>query len=209
MTAPASDIKRDGPAWKRVSLIKDRVGCVRAPSFPLPPFSHVYGDAKVPNKEGAGEILGKWVTPKASAAAKAQKSYIRTNVKALHDGHITAKSQREYSLTHPDILVPKPQACIRERFQPPKNRTYGKPSVRGEENMKLLVEGYFNPHMNKPDVDYPDVSHMVKPGRTPKPLGTKSSRLLAECKQGKESEASAKLFVMKKFLNVPSKIVNY
>lgn len=38
--------------------------------------------------------------------------------------------------------------------------------------------------------------------RLPKPRPTKSSELLCKAREGKPAEASAKLFVMKKFLKV-------
>lgn len=48
----------NGPAYKRVSLIKDRVGQTRAASFPLPPHDHVYGMkmAKDPWSAGTGML---------------------------------------------------------------------------------------------------------------------------------------------------------
>lgn len=64
MTAPttlptnqhAASAANNGPAYKKVSLIKDRVGMTRAPSFPLPPADHVYGMkmAKDPWSAGTG-----------------------------------------------------------------------------------------------------------------------------------------------------------
>lgn len=57
LTLPAAAASTSGPAYKRVSLIKDRVGVSRAPSFPLPPSNHVYGMkcAKDPETAGTGK----------------------------------------------------------------------------------------------------------------------------------------------------------
>ena len=60
--------------------------------------------------------------------------------------------------------------------------------------------------MGEPDTDYPDLSHMTGKGSLPRPRQTKASRLQSKQKLLSESEASAKLFKMKRFQKIQSKL---
>lgn len=45
----------DDNTQKKVTIIKDRVGCVRTPTLNLPPEDHVYGKKNPEVAEGSAE----------------------------------------------------------------------------------------------------------------------------------------------------------
>ena len=75
----------------RRTMIKDKVGTVKKPSFDLPDMKnadHTYGYEVQRDDEDAGQVLGKWVEATPSQAAKSNRSFIETNRRALANGYV-------------------------------------------------------------------------------------------------------------------------
>ena len=87
---------------KRVTMIKHVVGKVKTTSYTLPEDPHfVYGIPNKMNEVGAGDILQSWAQSEATKPQASMLSFPLTNRKALQNGYLSAKSQREFAKKNP------------------------------------------------------------------------------------------------------------
>lgn len=195
----------DNHAKKR-TMIKDRVGCVRASSYHLPPDGFVYGKPKHPDPENAGQVISNWVTAKNSATEKeAERSYIDYNIVGIRHGAVTAKSANQFIETHKNIRKKETFNNNNEgkKFEGP----FGIKSCIVVEPVGDVLRGGFTNYANE-DGDYPDMTGLVKKGALPLPRPTKSATLLAETRRAQtelDAQPQKALFKMKMFQNVESK----
>jgi len=144
-------------------------------------------------------------------------SWIRSNIAALQQGHVSAHDQRAYSLQHPRFL-PDPSLTIlqkktmttkmlmkkkkkskgqgsggaeEEGEEEEEDVIFGRPSCINDATMQEVLQGRFFPKAaSEEEMDYPLIGDRVLYGRVPKPRPTKASALL---QQAKEEEAVAAL----------------
>ncbi|KAJ1406432.1 hypothetical protein B484DRAFT_436707 [Ochromonadaceae sp. CCMP2298] len=90
---------------KKRTMMKDRVGCVRASTYSLPMEGHTYGMKTPEAFEGAGTIISNWVTANPSLEKKSSKLIVYSNVLAVKHGCITSTAMRQYSIDHPNIRM--------------------------------------------------------------------------------------------------------
>jgi len=195
-----------GDHMKKRTMIKDRVGCVRASSYNLPSDDFVYGAPKHPDRETAGQVISSWVTAKNAAKEKqAEKSYIDYNIVGIRHGAVTAKSSNQFIETHKNIRKKETFTNNSEgkKFEGP----FGIKSHVVIEPVGDILRGGFTSYHNE-DGDYPDLSGLVKKGALPLPRPTKSALLLAETRRVQaelEQQPEKELFKLAKFKNVESR----
>lgn len=200
------------PPNKRVTMIKHVVGKVRTTSYSLPDDhdpTFTYGIANKIDEENAGKVLYDWaqsLPPK----QETMRSFPATNRKALQNGCLTSKSQREFAVNQPVMKVlNKPKAPANRKLEQvidTTNQIFGIKSLKNDLPFKELLKsgGDFQ------EKDYPNLSKRQKRGCIPPSKVTRASRLLeASIKTGSQ-QASTKQpkdsFKMKKFLRVESKV---
>ena len=82
-------------------MIKHVVGKVRTPHYTLPSGPFVFGIANTIDEEGAGDVVQSWAQTEPSKHKMSVKSFPATNRKALQNGCLSAKEQREFGRTNP------------------------------------------------------------------------------------------------------------
>jgi len=214
---------------KRVTMIKHVVGKVRTQPDPIPNIT--FG---IPNKideEGAGNVIQSWAQsqPTLKVSNSMFRHFPATNRKALQNGYLDAKSQREFALKNP---VMKSLAKTSSQYHHHNNReqrdircdqnstpitssdsqhVFGIKSIANDVPIEELLKCV---HGNVEESDYPDRSHMQKKGRLPPAKSTNASRLLEAsihknydrpCEE-KVKEEEKHSFKMKRFLKVESTI---
>lgn len=220
-------------AEKRVTMIKPVVGKVKCPSYALPDNDFVYGIESKLDKEGAGEVVKSWARSKSSDPPCSRQSFPATNRQALKNGCLTSKSQREYGKLFPVMKQNPKQSNKKSKIseddlqknakigevitsiyqestqphQPP--QTYGVLSKKNKVSMTELLRCI--PSELDAETDYPDLSGKKINGRLPPAKATKSSLIVALCrdKTSKEEIArrkSVEEFKMSKFKNVPPRV---
>jgi len=191
---------------KRVTMIKHIVGKVRTTSYSLPDDhdpSFTYG---IPNKievENAGDVVQSWAETQPTKQTS-MRSFPETNKKALQNGCLSSKSQREFAVHEPVMQVLKPPSS--KKLEQPSERIFGIKSLANDVPMKELLK---SAHSDFEEKDYPNLSKRQKKGRLPPSKLTRSSRLL-EASNKTVAKDLSKLpkdaFKMKKFLKVESKV---
>jgi hypothetical protein len=218
---------------KRVTMIKHIVGKVRTTSYALPDDhdpTYTYGIANKIDAENAGTVVQSWAQ---SLPPKQETVYIRyfpaTNRKALQNGCLTSKSQREYAVHKPVMKVltkTKHTSSARKsslesssvenvnggavNSSDSDGQVFGIKSLKNDLPFKELLQngGDFQ------EKDYPNLSKRQKRGRIPPLKVTKASQLLeasikktsGAAQQGGSAEQQKDSFKMKKFLRVESKV---
>ena len=219
-------------------MIKPVVGKVKSPSYALPDNSFVYGIESKLDKEGAGEVVQSWAQSKSSQPPQDQKSFPATNREALKNGCITAASQRDYGKQFPVMKQNPKQANsqkkkLEEGLQEKANLGGGEviTSIYQESTQPRQPPQVFGIQSKKnkasitellrctttelgDETDYPDLSGKQRKGRLPPAKATKSSLIVAKCRQPlSEKELAQKKsieeFKMKKFKNVQPRIKCY
>ena len=71
---------------KKKTIIKPRVGVVKTSSFELPADDFVYGRENNMVHNGAGEVLGNWVTSNPSAVKVSRNMVVAQNILAIKNG---------------------------------------------------------------------------------------------------------------------------
>lgn len=221
---------------KRVTMIKPVVGKVKSPSYALPDNDFVYGIESKLDKENAGEVVQSWKIASQSEPPVSQKSFPATNREALKNGCLTSKSQREYGQKFP-VMKQNPK---QQNKKPTTNNNIHEQKTSKSEVITSIYQESTQPHQppqvfgiqskkNKASItellrctttelgdetDYPDLSNKQRKGRLPPAKATKSSLIVAKCREPPSKEEMAKLksveeFKMKKFLNVAPRVKCY
>ena len=220
-------------ADKRVTMIKPVVGKVKSPSYPLPDDDFIFGIASKLDKEGAGEVVQSWAQSKSSEPPCSMQSFVATNKAALKHGCLTSKAQREYGKKYP-VMKQNPKQSNSKKsgeddmqkakigevitsiyqetegpHQPP--QAFGIQTKKNSVNMTELLR--CNP-TDDDETDYPDLSGKKRKGRLPPAKATKSSLIVAKCREPPSAEEMAKIksigeFKMKKFQNVQPRVKCY
>eukprot|EP00620_Florenciella_sp_RCC1587_P012983 CAMPEP_0182573120 /NCGR_PEP_ID=MMETSP1324-20130603/18261_1 /TAXON_ID=236786 /ORGANISM="Florenciella sp., Strain RCC1587" /LENGTH=207 /DNA_ID=CAMNT_0024788165 /DNA_START=39 /DNA_END=662 /DNA_ORIENTATION=+ len=184
---------------KKKTMIKDRVGEVRSTSYVLPTTGHVYGKACQRDGEGAGEVLTMWVAATPSQPKESQRSFVKTNKKALLEGCITAEAQRVYAQDHPNIRFKQVSGKKAESVSVPYQGPFGIGTSGKDESIRPLIEVDYT-SFNQDGADYPDLSRLSKKGRLPPPKATIAS--MGHDVRQRPVEEPKEPWVMRKFQNV-------
>jgi len=209
---------------KRVTMIKHVVGKVKTTSYTLPEDPHfVYGIPNKMNEVGAGDILQSWAQSEATKPQASMLSFPLTNRKALQNGYLSAKSQREFAKKNP-VMKSHPKSSSKKQHD--QGSTSGNSSSCGNgtcgngtstESCQDNVAGIKTLTNDVPikelllsasedfkDADYPDLSNLKKKGRLPPAKSTKASRLFEASVNSPVKDKPE--FKMAKFLKVESKV---
>lgn len=224
-------------ADKRVTMIKPVVGKVKSPSYALPDSDFVYGIESKLDKEGAGEVVQSWAQSKSSEPPCSMQSFPATNRQALKNGCLTSKAQREYAKTHP-VMKQNPKQNKRNASSAAKEtgtkignevitsisapgtlsgsdgtppQAFGIHSKKNKVSMTELLRCV--PDDLEDEKDYPDLSGKKRKGRLPPAKATKSSIIVAKCRESPSEAEMAKKkvaeFKMTKFQNVAPRVKCY
>lgn len=183
-------------------------------------------------------VVQSWKIASQSEPPVSQKSFPATNREALKNGCLTSKSQREYGQKFP-VMKQNPK---QQNKKPTNNNNMHeqKSSKKVGEVITSIYQESTQPHQppqvfgiqskkNKASItellrctstelgdetDYPDLSNKQRKGRLPPAKATKSSLIVAKCREPPSKEEMAKLksveeFKMKKFLNVAPRVKCY
>ena len=183
-------------------------------------------------------VVQSWKIASQSEPPVSQKSFPATNREALKNGCLTSKSQREYGQKFP-VMKQNPK---QQNKKPTtiNNVHEQKSSKKVGEVITSIYQESTQPHQppqvfgiqskkNKASItellrctttelgdetDYPDLSNKQRKGRLPPAKATKSSLIVAKCREPPSKEEMAKLksveeFKMKKFLNVAPRVKCY
>lgn len=188
------------------TMIKDCIGRCRATAYDLPKdVMHVFGYDQEKDKAGAGDCIGGWDQFTPSAPASSQRSFVKTNHEALKAGCITAKSQRDYQISHPDIYgaQQQPGRMPTLKNKVPFDGPYGYAAASREEKLTQVIEGEF---MGKGDdeADYPDIKAVHKANKLPLPKPTLASA--GKDVRNKVEPEPKTHFCMKRFKNIKSRL---
>lgn len=218
-------------ADKRVTMIKPVVGKVKSPSYALPEDGFVYGIESKLDKEGAGEVVQSWAQSKSSEPPCSMQSFPATNRQALKNGCLTSKAQREYGKKFPVMKQNPKQSNSQKKstnkelqqkakigdvitsiyqeslaHQPP--QAFGIQTKKNKVSMTELLRCI--PSELDDETDYPDLSGKKRKGRLPPAKATKSSLVVAKCreeaKEELEKQRSVEEFKMKKWRNVQPRV---
>lgn len=219
-------------ADKRVTMIKPVVGKVKSPAYALPDEDFVYGIESKLDKEGAGEVVQSWAQSKSSEPPCSQKSFPATNRQALKNGCLTSKAQREYGKQFP-VMKQNPKqsnksnkkedlgqkvkigevitSIYQESTQNQPPQSFGIQTKKNKVSMTELLR-CIPSELDEEESDYPDLSGKKRKGRLPPAKATKSSLIVAACREPLSAEEAARRksvqeFKMKKFQNVQPRVV--
>jgi len=216
-------------------MIKPVVGKVKSLSYALPDNQFVYGIESKLDKEGAGEVVQSWAQSKSSEPPCSMQSFPATNRQALKNGCLTSKAQRDYGKQFP-VMKQNPKQSIHSQNskediqekakigevitsiyqestqpqQPP--QTFGIQNKKNKVSMTELLRCI--PSELDDEMDYPDLGGKKRNGRLPPAKATKSSLIVAKCREPLSEEEMAKRksvdeFKMKKFRNVQPRVKCY
>ena len=160
------------------------------------------------------------------------QSFVATNKAALKHGCLTSKAQREFGKKHP-VMKQNPKQSNSKKsdeddmqqkakigevitsiyqeskgpHQPP--QTFGIQTKKNSVNMTELLRCKVDD-----ETDYPDLSGKKRKGRLPPAKATKSSLIVAKCREPPSAEEMAKIksveeFKMKKFQSVQPRVKCY
>ncbi len=193
---------------KRSTLVKVRLGCTKMSTYDLPSVDHTYGLPHANDPEGAGEIISNWVASNPSVDKESEKKLVYSNVLAIKNGAITAKSMRQYAIDHPSIRRKESLEANSSRVDNAHEGPFGKKTQYSEVSMDSIMKGSFaspNRDANE-DSDYPNISHIKKIGGMPKPKATIASSSIEKVRQAAANEQNKTHFCMKRFQNVKGKL---
>ena len=182
------------------------------------------------------KVVQSWKIASQSEPPVSQKSFPATNREALKNGCLTSKSQREYGQKFP-VMKQNPK---QQNKKPTNNNNMHEQKTSKSEVITSIYQESTQPHQppqvfgiqskkNKASItellrctstelgdetDYPDLSNKQRKGRLPPAKATKSSLIVAKCREPPSKEDMAKLksveeFKMKKFLNVAPRVKCY
>lgn len=188
---------------KRPTLVRTRVGCVKASTYDLPAPDHTYGYSRPEDPEGVGAIISNWVTANPSLHKETEKRVVYSNVLAIKNGCVTAKSMHQYGVDHPNIRLKESLTINSGRSNSNHEGPFGAKTKFSEDSMGDLLQGRFVPP-TKDDYDYPDISMIKKTGLMPKPKSTIASDSILQARERADQDREKKEhhFVMKKFQNI-------
>ncbi len=195
---------------KRVTMIKHVVGKVRTQPDPIPNIT--FG---IPNKidqEGAGNVIQSWAQSQPTLGTSSSNNMMfrhfpATNRKALQNGCLDARSQREFALKNPvmksltktssqnhnastnngidninhlhETDKAQPQSIMNSNHcNPASSESEHVFGIRSIANDVPIQELLKCRRGDFEESDYPDRSHMQKKGRLPPAKSTNASRLL-------------------------------
>mmetsp|Transcript_8174 Transcript_8174/g.12208 ORF Transcript_8174/g.12208 Transcript_8174/m.12208 type:complete len:215 (+) Transcript_8174:85-729(+) len=193
-------------APKRRTMVKDRVGCVKATTRNLPEGPFVYGMKSPPDPEGAGEVISNWITADPSASKASVRSHIHSNILAIKHGAVTAKAARKFAEDHThirmkEILNAETNTHATSAFEGP----FGQKTVYADESMEALIQAKYTNFSNY-DADYPSLDGLVDKSALPLPRSTRASTMVESKTKSANKEEPKKPFTMKKFQNIPGKL---
>mmetsp|Transcript_70596 Transcript_70596/g.147026 ORF Transcript_70596/g.147026 Transcript_70596/m.147026 type:complete len:223 (-) Transcript_70596:47-715(-) len=189
---------------KKRTMMKDRVGCVRASTYSLPVEGHAYGMKTPEVAEGAGNIISNWVTANPSLEKKSSKLIVYSNVLAIKHGCITSTAMRQYSIAHPNIRMKEVLNNDSTRVDANHEGPFGIKTKFSEDPINNILQGRYTNFANE-DTDYPSVVSIKKVGFMPSPKPTIASQSQALARERKEEQEKPKHFIMKRFQNIKGK----
>ncbi|EED87567.1 predicted protein, partial [Thalassiosira pseudonana CCMP1335] len=189
---------------RRVTMIKPTVGKVKTSAYALPDNEFVYGIESPLDKEGAGKaqyrslvskVIQSWSRTEPSKPPCSMQSFPATNRRALENGCLTSKAQREYGKQYP-VMKQNPKQCTKSQskaseslndvvdqklkaktsdvitslFQPQTQpqqppQAFGIQSKKNKVSMTELLRCI--PAELEEESDYPDLSGKKRKGRLP------------------------------------------
>lgn len=182
-------------------------------------------------------VVQSWAQSKSSDPPCSMQSFPATNRQALKSGCLTAKAQREYSQKFP-VMKQNPRqkqsnkkshsnseedlqrngkigevitSIYQESNQPDQPpQTFGIQSKKNKVSMTELLRG----KLDNDETDYPNLSSKKRKGRLPPAKATKSSLIVAKCREPPSADEMARRmsieeFKLKKFLKVQPKVKCY
>lgn len=188
---------------RKCTLVKHRVGCVKASCYDLPESqNHVYGmKNKLNEDEAVGNIITNWITANPSSGKESSKMIVFSNILAIKNGCVTARAMRKYAAEHPNIrrkeALQTSSARVDTRFEGP----FGRKTAVSDEGMDNIIGAKWTTY-GPEDVDYPDTSCIKKTGSFPKPRPTVASQKVIEARIKKQEGSVPRKFCMKRFQNV-------
>jgi hypothetical protein len=199
---PGQEETHESHLQRKVTLVKSKVGCVKASCYDLPQGSdHIYGGTNKQAQEGVGDLLSSWVTSNPSSGKESSKLIVFSNILAIKNGCVTARAMRKYASEHPNIrrkeALETSSARVDTRFEGP----FGRATHTEEDGFDKIIQGKYT-NYGPEDVDYPDISCIKKTGSFPKPRSTNASVKLNEARLAKKNPPVQKKFCMKRFQNI-------
>lgn len=189
---------------KKKTMIRDRVGMAKESTFNLPNGNFTYGRPRKSDSESAGEILSSWVTSDPSAAKRVENIIVMSNVLAVKNGCITAKTMRQYCIDHPSVR--RKEMLIIDSSRGPENRyegPFGRKTVFSEDGMGEILGAKFT-NFDSDDTNYPDTSNIVKTCFMGRPKTTNAHESISRARRNAKLAAESKEnnhFCMKRFQN--------
>lgn len=184
MAAATGDIHLHHPPHvpKKRTMVKDRVGCPRTSTYDLPDGGFVYGKPRNDDPENAGEIISNWVVGSPSQMTKSKYMTVYQNILAIKNGHITAKSMREFGKDHPTIHLKEALTEGTSRNTANHEGPFGRVTAQMDVTMQELIQANFTTYVGD-DNDYPDVSAIEDRAVFPRPRATRASLLQRELRE--------------------------
>ena len=182
-------------------------------------------------------VVQSWAQSKSSEPPCSMQSFPATNRQALKNGCITPKAQREYGKEFPVMKQNPKQSNKKSQNPPDEDLQLQRQAKIGEVITSIYQESTHKPHQppqafgilskkNKvsmtellrcipaeldDETDYPDLSGKKRKGRLPPAKATKSSLIVAKCreppsKEETEKQKSVETFKIKRFQNVRPRV---
>lgn len=183
------------------------------------------------------KVIQSWNRTEPSKPPCSMQSFPATNRRALENGCLTSKAQREYGKQYP-VMKQNPKQCTKSQskasesrndavdqklkaktsdvitslFQPQTQpqqppQAFGIQSKKNKVSMTELLRCI--PAELEEESDYPDLSGKKRKGRLPPAKSTKSSRLVQQCREPNPAQKSVDEFKLKKFTRIESKVKAY
>eukprot|EP00924_Labyrinthula_sp_SR-Ha-C_P015649 snap_masked-scaffold_4-processed-gene-5.57-mRNA-1 protein AED:1.00 eAED:1.00 QI:0/-1/0/0/-1/1/1/0/317 len=206
-------------------LVRRTISKVKLPTRNLREGTFAYGAKNIPDAEGSGEVIFKWVTGTRSKSKKSGVSMLKVNKAAVRMKQVTPKTFNEFYKKHhndPKLQKTQPEEELKNKKQISKierDQVYGKPSPPQEYKSlnevifpKRTVETKTDSRRGEEDKSQPylDISGQVLKGKIPLPRPTHFSKLqLSELKRKKDEIQERKLkdnWKLKRFLDVKPKV---
>ncbi len=128
-----------------------------------------------------------------------------TNVLAIKNGCISAKTIRQYGKDHPSIRLKESLETNSSRVDSNHEGPFGAKTIYSEDSMANIMACRFM-NENIDDYDYPSMGHIKQTGKMPKPRSTVASKAVEQSRMAAEAKKEKANFCMKKFQNIPGKL---
>lgn len=157
------------------------------------------------DEEGAGQVISNWVASDPSVKKESESKIVYTNVLAIKNGCISAKTIRQYGKDHPNIRLKESLASDSSRVDANHEGPFGTKTKYSDDSTCDILAGKFM-NTNIDDYDYPSMSHIKQSGKMPKPKPTLASKAVENARIEREAKKDKSHFCMSKFQNIPGKL---